>query len=107
MGKGSRIFKSNTYSLHCHYWNDCIKEGSRVSHFNAKSRDSVHKPQFLKRKKSRSGSNRGPSAYQPVALPLGHAGSPTTERKQGVLRPQKPLRLIRDGEVGGGQEFYI
>ena len=40
-----------------------------------KSQDSVHKPQFLKRKESRSGSNRGPSAYQPIALPLGHTGS--------------------------------
>ena len=29
--------------------------------------------------------------------------------KHGALRPQKPLRLIRDGEVGGGggREFYI
>ena len=26
-------------------------------------------------------------------------------RKHGALRPQKPLRLIRDGEVGGGREF--
>ena len=47
-----------------------------MSHFNvslivwAKSQDSVHKPQFLKTKDSRSGSNRGPSAYQPSALPL-------------------------------------
>ena len=40
----------------------------------AKSQDSVHKPPFLKRKESRSGSNRGPSAYQPSALPLGHTG---------------------------------
>ena len=45
-----------------------------MSHFNvslivsAKSQDSVHKPQFLKRKESRSGLNRGPSAYQPSAL---------------------------------------
>ena len=30
---------------------------------------------FLKRKESRSGSNRGPSVYQPSALPLGHTGS--------------------------------
>ena len=66
-----------TFSLHCHYQNDCIKAGSSVRHFNvslsvwAKSQDSVHKPQFLKRKESRSGSNRGPSAYQPSALPLG------------------------------------
>ena len=41
----------------------------------AKSQDSVHKPQFLKRKESRSGSNRGPSVYQPSALPLGHTDS--------------------------------
>ena len=60
----------------------CIKVGSCVSHFNvswivwAKSEDSVHKPQLLKRKESRSGSNRGPSAYQPSALPLGHTGFP-------------------------------
>ena len=51
-----------------------------MSHFNvslivrAKSRDSVHKPQFLKRKESRSGLNRCP-AYLPSALPLGHTGS--------------------------------
>ena len=54
-----------------------------MSHFTvsltvwAKSQDSVHKPQFLKTKESRSGSNRGPSANQPSALPLGHTGSPT------------------------------
>ena len=41
----------------------------------AKSQDSVHKPQFLKTKENRRGSNRGPSAYQPSALPLGHTGS--------------------------------
>ena len=76
----SGIFMSNTYSLHCHHQNDCIKVGSCVSHFNvslivlAKSQDSVHKPQFSKRKESRSGSNRGPSVYQPSALPLGDAG---------------------------------
>ena len=52
-----------------------------MSHFNvsfivwAKSRDSVHKPQILRRKESRSGSNRGPSAYQPSSSPLGHTGS--------------------------------
>ena len=54
-----------------------------MSHFNvslivwAKSQDSVHKPQFFeeKRKESRSGSNQGPSAFQPSALPLGHTGS--------------------------------
>ena len=58
-----------------------MKVGGCVSHFNAslivwaQSQDSVHKPEYLKRKESRSGSNRGPSAYQPSALPLGHTGS--------------------------------
>ena len=52
-----------------------------MSHFSvslivwAKSQNGVHKPHILKRKESRSGSNRGPSAYQPSALPLGHTGS--------------------------------
>ena len=56
-----------------------------MSHFDvslivwAESQDSVHKPQFLKRKESRSGSNRGPSAYQPSALPLGHTGSQSVD----------------------------
>ena len=59
-----------------------------MSHFHvssivwAKSQDSVRKPPFFiiiiiffKRKEGRSGSNRGLSAYQPSALPLGHTGS--------------------------------
>ena len=75
---------------------------------SAKSQDSVHKPHFLKRKESRNGSHRGPSAYQPSASPLGHIGSllmyVKEGRKYGALGPQKPLRLIWDGEVGG-QEF--
>ena len=54
---------------------------TRMSHLNvsltvwAKSLGSVHKPQILKRKESRSGSNPGPSSYQPSALPLGQSGS--------------------------------
>ena len=29
-------------------------------------------------------------------------------KEHGASRPQKPLRLVRDGEVwGGGREFYI
>ena len=36
----------------------------------AKSQVSVHKPQFLKRKESRSGSNRGPSAVTDEARPF-------------------------------------
>ena len=55
----------------CHHQNDCVKVGSCVSQFNVslivweKSQDSVHKPQVLKRRGSRSGSNRCPAAYQP------------------------------------------
>ena len=73
-----------------------------MSHFNvslivwAESQDSVHKPQFLKRKESQSRSNRGPSAYQPAV-----------ERKHGALRPQKSLRLIRDGEILGSVILYL
>ena len=54
---------------------------SDESHFNvslivwAKSQDSAHELQLLKRKESRNGSNRSPSAYQQSALPLGHTGS--------------------------------
>ena len=49
-------------SLNCHHQNDsCIKMGSDESHFHVslivreRSLDSVHKPQLLKRKESRSG----------------------------------------------------
>ena len=55
--------------------------GSDESHFNVplivrdKVKDSVHRPQLLKRKESRSGIERGPSAYHPNALPLGQTGS--------------------------------
>ena len=28
-------------------------------------------------------------------------------RKHGAFRPQKPLRLIRDGEVGGSGILYL
>ena len=110
---GSGIFISNTYFLHCHHQNDSALRWAalwailmKVSFTVwAKCQDSVHKPEFLKRMGSRSGSNRDPSAYQPSALPLGHTGSPT--RKLWALRPQKPLRLIRDGEVGGSGIIYL
>ena len=84
-----------------------------MSHFHGllivrtRSPDSVHKPQFLKREESRSGSSRGPSAYQPSALPLGHTGPHPARRKHGALRPQKLLRLIMDGEVGGSGLFFF
>ena len=58
-------------SLHCHHQNDfCIKMGSDESHFN------VHKPQpFRRERRAEAVSNRGPSAYQPNALPIGQTGS--------------------------------
>ena len=80
-GKGRGYLCPTTYTLHCHHQNHfCVKTGSCVKKNYVswivwgKSRDSVHKPQFLKRE-SRSGSKGGPSAYQPSALPLGHTGS--------------------------------
>ena len=79
---GVRNFICNTYSLHCHHQNDSALRWAVVWTILmylltlwAKSQNSVHKPQFLKRKDSRSGSNRDPSAYQSSALPLGHTGS--------------------------------
>ena len=63
MGEG--YLCPTTYSLHCHHQHDCIKAGSSVNPFNVslivwtKSQGGVHKPQFLKRKESRRGSNRG------------------------------------------------
>ena len=38
--------------------------------------DKVHKPQlFWRERRAEAVSNRGPSAYQPNALPLGQTGS--------------------------------
>ena len=82
-----------------------------MSHFNvslivwAKSRDSVHKLQIFeeKRKESRSGSNRGPSAYQPSALPLGHTGSPLI---LGQLMVLKSVRGHAEEKADAGTEDY-
>ena len=71
-------------SLHCHHRIDsCIKMGIDESHFNVslivrdKLQDGVHKPQpFGSERRAESESNRGPSAYQPNALPLSQTGSP-------------------------------
>ena len=70
-------------SLHFHHQNDsCIQMGSDESHFNVSliamdkvTVNSVHGPQLLKRKKSRSGFEPRSSVYQPNALPLGQTGS--------------------------------
>ena len=97
--EGSGIFISNTCSLHCHCQNDFALRWAAVwailmfhELLGAKSQDSVHKPQFLKRKESRSGSNQGPSAYQPSALPLGHTGSPLEGPQKSFLTPSQACR---------------
>ena len=88
-------------SLHCHHQNDsCIKMGSDESHFNVSvgSDGQSHKAVstnhnlFLREKRAEAVSNRGPSAYQPNALPLGQTGSPkylwcqsTPQAARGVL----------------------
>ena len=69
-------------SLHCHHQNDsCIKMGSGDSHFRVSLivRDRVSKqcPQtttVLRERRAEAYSSRGPSPYQPNALPLGHTG---------------------------------
>ena len=85
MGGGEIIY----LSLHCHHQNDsCIEMGSDESNFNVSvgsdgksHKDSVHKPQpFRREMRAEAVSNRGPSAYQPNALPLGQAGSVTAEK---------------------------
>ena len=60
----------------------CIKMGSDESHFNVsvgsdgQSRKTVStNHNFWREKRTEAVSNRGPSAYQPTALPLGQTGS--------------------------------
>ena len=70
-------------SLHCHHQNDfCFKVGSDESHFNVSvgSDGQSHKTvstnhNLFEERRAEAGSNRGPSAYQPNALPLGQTGS--------------------------------
>ena len=71
-------------SLHCHHQNDSyIKMGSDESHFNvsAGSDGQSHKTVstdhnlFEEKRRAEAVSNRGLSAYQPNALPLGQTGS--------------------------------
>ena len=78
-------------SLHCHHQNDfCIKVEIDESHFNdsklrgAMSQDSVHRPQLLKRKESRSRFEP-----RPLCLPVQRLTA-------------RPNRLIVDncGEIG-------
>ena len=70
-------------SLHCHHQNDfCIKVGSNENHFNVsvgsdgQSRKTVSTDHnFWRERSAKADLNRGPSAYQPNALPLGQTGS--------------------------------
>ena len=69
-------------SLHCHHQNDiCIKMGSDDSHFNVSLilREKVTRQcpdhSFGRERRAEADSNRGPSFYQPNALPLGQSGS--------------------------------
>ena len=72
-------------SLHCqcHHQPDfCIKMGSEESHFNVSvgSDGQSHRTlstnhSLFEEKGAEAVSNRGPSAYQPNALPLGQTGS--------------------------------
>ena len=72
-------------SLHCHHQNDFyIKMGSDESHFNVSvgSDGQGHRTVSTNHnlfedweRRAEAVSNRGPSAYQPNALPLGQTGS--------------------------------
>ena len=69
-------------SLHCQHQIDFrIKMGSDESHFNVsvgsdgQSHKTVSANHNLFEEKGEAVSNRGPSAYQPNALPLGQTGS--------------------------------
>ena len=66
--------------------------GSDESHFNVSvdsdgqsHKTSVHKPQpFWRERRAEAVSNRGPSAYQPNALPLGQSGSHTKSSRSRI-----------------------
>ena len=71
---------SMAWRLHSHHQNDfCIKVGSDESHFNVSKLRGGLKTVFTdhnvcRERKAEAVSNRGPSAYQPNALPLGQTG---------------------------------
>ena len=58
-----------------------------------KSRNSVSQS-FRRERRAESDSNRGPSVYQPNALPLGQSGSPFPSPTVGTYRHKGLLRLI-------------
>ena len=76
MGERESIY----LSLCCHHQNDsCIKMGSDGSHFNVSvgSDGQCHKTVSTNHNlfEEKGEPKRGPSAYQPNALPLGQTGS--------------------------------
>ena len=98
-------------SLHCHHQNYfCIKVGSDESHFNVSvgSYGQSHKTVstnhnlFSRKRRAEAVLNRGPSAYQPNALPLGQTGSQVQKPDHFALRPQKRGGLLGTGTGGGG-----
>ena len=70
-------------TCHCHHQNDsCIKMGSDESQFKVSlivrvkvTRQCPKTITFRRERRAEEDSNRGPSAYQPNALPLGQTGS--------------------------------
>ena len=58
------------------------------------SQDSVHKPQaFWRERRAEAVLNRGPSAYQPNALPLGQTGSQKFQSFWPAIRQADPLTV--------------
>ena len=95
-------------SLHCHHQNDsCIKMGSDESHFNVSltvrdkvTRQCPHTTPF-KERRAEAESNRGPSANQPNALPLGQTGS---RRRLGSLWHFTSLATVKAVHFSVGQQ---
>ena len=119
-------------SLHCHHQNDsCIKMGSDESHFNVsvgsvgQSRRTVSTNHNLSEEKGepKRVSNRGPSAYQPNALPLGQTGSPecglthhchkydgrnfTKSRLAPDRTSSRPLHIAPSRPIAGGHCHHL
>ena len=114
MRGGGYLYPAN-YSLHCHHQNDSALRRAAVSDMLnvsfivwAKSQDGVRKPHILKRKESRSGSNRGRSAYQPSALPLSHTGAQRSCRTVCKQLSESVSRVRRAGRaavISADQQF--
>ena len=79
----------------------CIKMGSDESHFNTAFKVTSQCPQtstFEVKRRAEADSSRGPSAYQPNALPLGQTGCTVGKLVASVLLAStETIRLIRDG----------